>query len=270
MKKSKHAFHAIREPFGKAGLTVAILALVLAMVGGAYAAGALSGRQKKEVEKIAKKVGGKSGPIRVGGGHSTPGSRGAPGAPGANGKDGSNGADGKSVEVGGNASGCPHGGVTVQVAGVPSTRKEICNGEDGETGFTETLPSGKTETGTWAGTVHEIGSVSISFEIPLAADISEADTKVIPLGGTPPAECENPGHAGAASLENPEARAGFLCVYVDNTPNSEVFAIAPTGFAAEVAHMGASTTGAFVILESTSTTGEPHGAGRGTWAVTAP
>jgi hypothetical protein len=69
----------LKEPFGKAGLTVAMLALVVAMAGGAYAAtgggngkaataskakskksknknsnAGLSGKQKKEVKKIAK------------------------------------------------------------------------------------------------------------------------------------------------------------------------------------------------------------------------
>jgi hypothetical protein len=160
--------------------------------------------------------------------------------------------------------------VSVQVAGDTSTRKEICNGEDGETGFTETLPSGKTETGAWAGTVYELGPVPISFDIPLAAPISEADTNVIPEGGAPPAECENSGHPGAASVENPEAKPGFLCVYVEAAPTSEVIGIQPPGFDAGVAHDGTGTTGAFVILERLSTPGELHGKARGTWAVTAP
>lgn len=62
MQRLRHPIRAIREPFGKAGLTVAILALVLAMVGGAYAAGALTGKQKREVKKIAKKYAGEAGP----------------------------------------------------------------------------------------------------------------------------------------------------------------------------------------------------------------
>ena len=62
VKKSKNPIRAIREPFGKAGLTVAVLAVVLAMVGGAYAAGALSTQQKKEVERIARKAAGRPAP----------------------------------------------------------------------------------------------------------------------------------------------------------------------------------------------------------------
>lgn len=76
----KLPFRAKREPFGKAGLTVAVVALVFAMIGGAYAAGTLTGKQKKEVEKIAKKFAGKNG------------SAGQPGSPG---KDGSPGAAGQ-------------------------------------------------------------------------------------------------------------------------------------------------------------------------------
>ena len=65
MQRLRHPIRAIREPFGKAGLTVAILALVLAMVGGAYASGALTGKQKKEVKKIAKKYAGEAvSPVR--------------------------------------------------------------------------------------------------------------------------------------------------------------------------------------------------------------
>src|ERR1700742_4728080 len=45
-----------REPFGKAGLILAVCALVLACTGGAFAAGRLTGPPKKEVGKIAAKV----------------------------------------------------------------------------------------------------------------------------------------------------------------------------------------------------------------------
>jgi hypothetical protein len=35
MKRLRHPIHSITEPFGKAGLTVAICALVLGLIGGA-------------------------------------------------------------------------------------------------------------------------------------------------------------------------------------------------------------------------------------------
>ena len=81
----------LREPFGKAGLTVAIVALVMALVGGAYAAGGLTKSQEKQVKKIAKKYAGKAGPAGAAG---TAGAQGVPGAAGAAGKDGTNGTDG--------------------------------------------------------------------------------------------------------------------------------------------------------------------------------
>jgi hypothetical protein len=266
MKKLKHPIRSISEPFGKAGLIVGIVALVFAMLGGAYAAtggSATRANSSANGRRGSRGPKGARGPVGPQGAEGPKGPKGDSGAPG---KDGANGVDGKSVEVGAVASGCPAGGVSVQVAGDPSTKKEICNGEDGETGFTETLPPGKTETGSWAGAVYEVGPVAISFNIPLAAPIDESHTKVIPEGGTPPAECENPGHAGTASVENPEAKPGFLCIYVEITPESAVKEIEAPGTDIE----GAGTTGTFVILETTSTFGEEHAKGRGTWAVTAP
>jgi hypothetical protein len=48
-------FSMFRERFGIAGV-ISVIALVFAMVGGAFAAGGgLSSKQKKEVKKIAKK-----------------------------------------------------------------------------------------------------------------------------------------------------------------------------------------------------------------------
>ena len=61
MKRLRHPIRAIREPFGTAGLIVACVALVLALTGAAFAAAGLTGKQKKEVEKIAKKYAGKPG-----------------------------------------------------------------------------------------------------------------------------------------------------------------------------------------------------------------
>ena len=60
--KGNSMFSRMHNKLGTAGLLVAIVALVFAMVGGAYAAkGALTGKQKKEVTKIAKKYAGKPG-----------------------------------------------------------------------------------------------------------------------------------------------------------------------------------------------------------------
>jgi hypothetical protein len=115
----RHPINSIREPFGKAGLIVACLALVFAMVGGAYAAGKLTSKQKKEVEKIAKKYAGRTG---LAGSQGPAGPVGVKGDTGTDGKDGTNGTNGKEGPEG-------------------------KQGKDGITGFIETLSSGKTETG---------------------------------------------------------------------------------------------------------------------------
>jgi hypothetical protein len=106
-----------------------VVALIAALGGTALAAsGALTGKQKKEVEKIAKKYAGKPG---------APGAAGANGTNGANGKDGSNGAagapgkDGESVTLAASASCGVPGGTKVSVGAVS---KDVCNGKAGDAG----------------------------------------------------------------------------------------------------------------------------------------
>ena len=149
MSRLRHPIRAIREPFGKAGLTVAILALVLAMVGGAYAAGGLTKSQEKQVTKIAKKYAGKPGAPGTAGTPGANGTAGAPGAKGDTGAAGGTGPAGKSVVIGNTAPTCPNGvgGKTIEVEG-SGTKQNVCNGQPWTAGGT--LPSGKTETGVWA------------------------------------------------------------------------------------------------------------------------
>ena len=180
-------FHRLREPFGKAGLIVAALALVFAMIGGAYAAdnsgdgatasakkknkkgkqGGLNAKQKRQVIALAKRFAGKAGPQ---GPQGVPGLPGALGADGQNGSNGSNGSDGlngtpgangKSVTVTEIPTGLPaaceeRGGAEVAEEGAGSGI-EICNGEEGSPWTAGgTLPSGETLTGAWTlGTISE-------------------------------------------------------------------------------------------------------------------
>jgi hypothetical protein len=87
LRHPRHPARALREPFGKAGLIVACCALLLACTGAAFAAGKLTGPQKKEVGKIAAKVAkkdaGKQGPKGATGAAGPAGPAGAAGAPGA-------------------------------------------------------------------------------------------------------------------------------------------------------------------------------------------
>jgi hypothetical protein len=175
MKRLRHPIRAIREPFGTAGLIVAMVALVAALGGTALAAkGALTGKQKKEVTAIAKKFAGQPGPA---------GPAGAQGPAGANGKDGANGSNGAPGEKGdqgvpgvqgiqgeggepgespvgsaftiaeeeaGNPPGAPchkAGGVLYEVEST-GDEQVVCNGAPWTPN--NTLPVGATETGTFA------------------------------------------------------------------------------------------------------------------------
>jgi hypothetical protein len=179
----------IHERLGTAGFVIAIIALVAALSGGAYAAtgGGLNGKQKKEVTKIAKKYAGKPGANGAPGGAGPVGPTGTAGAAGKDGANGTNGAPGD--------------------PGAPGAPGE--DGEDGETGFTEVLPPGKTETGTWRFVA--TGSeqyVAISFPIPLSKEDAENIGMKAFAKGAAPGTGECPGNS-----EEPEAEPGVLCVY---------------------------------------------------------
>jgi hypothetical protein len=169
MKRLRHPITSIREPFGKAGLTVAILALVMAMVGGAYAAAKLNSTQKKEVEKIAKKFAGKPGAAGAtgpAGANGTNGTNGAPGKEGLEGKQGLEGKEGKQGKEG----------------------KEGIQGKEGSPWPAGgTLPAGKTETGTYAISATgeeqvESAAAPLSFAIPLASPLDESHVHFVGAG----------------------------------------------------------------------------------------
>jgi hypothetical protein len=194
----------IHERLGTAGFVISIVAVVLALTGGAYAAGKLNATQKKEVEKIAKKFAGKPGA------NGAPGLAGPAGAKGDTGTAGANGTNGVSVTgkpIPTSSASCSHHGGT-ELTSATGTEK-ICNGA---TGFTETLPPEKTETGTWAitvppGTEYYLTRVSISFPIPLVAGLPASAVHFVESGEAAPAGCEG----GTAT--NPAAEPGNLCVY---------------------------------------------------------
>jgi Collagen triple helix repeat (20 copies) len=241
-----------REPFGKAGLTVAICALVLAMVGGAYAAGKLTSPQKKEVEKIAKKFAGK------------------PGAPGANGTNGASGKEGPE--------------------GLPGQQgKQGIQGPPGTTGFTKTLPKGETETGDWSlvthagGTFEEVGN-SASFNIPLAANpvphYIRATGEEPFYNAVTEKEEEQLQPACPGSAAAPTAKPGSLCVYASReertatNPIGSIIVPKVCSVVSEAANHSACTLdspGADKYGFALATFSKESGAVNvvGTWAVTA-
>lgn len=275
MKRLRHPIGAIREPFGTAGLIVAMVALVAALGGTALAAkGALTGKQKKEVEKIAKKSV-KAGPEGKQGPAGTNGTNGTNGKDGTNGLPGDPGKDGKSVVTVGNATAgeCPSGGKVYEVEG-SGVKNKVCNGT---TGYTETLPPGKTETGTWAaqgtgkkitteveGTKEEVNVgtnevfVPISFTIPVEG--AEAITQIhfIESGDPPPAGCEG------GSVNEPIAEPGNLCIYNGEASQGIEAALvgrASSSFGGSVGGPGAMM---LIVFEGTGNNAS------GSWAVTAP
>jgi hypothetical protein len=136
----------------------------------------------------------------------------------------------------------------------------VCNGKDGTTGFTATLPSEKTETGSFAQVVEGEVAAPISFAIPLAEPLPAG--QVHKTGDT--------GFAGncPGSPAEPEAEPGNLCVYVATNefgPATVLGPYSPTGTYLDLASdvRGAATAGAFLYLTA------PGALVWGTWAVTA-
>jgi hypothetical protein len=266
----KRAGSRLRKPFGKAGLTVAIFALVFAMVGGAYAAGGgLSSKQKKQVKQIAKTEAqtyansnpgaeGKQGPE---------GKQGASGKDGANGKDGTDGTNGKNVVVGTEPTGTvkcnEQGGATVEVEGQAATKKYVCNGE---TGFTETLPSGKTETGVYGFRIEAGNLVAepVSFNIPLASTPAASSifyvTKEEVEEDTAPSACPGSVTAPEAKVVAPSTSPA-VCVYENTLENFGEGG----GYFAQIGYPKVFTTGVVLLF-----VGETGAVADGTYAVTAP
>lgn len=264
MSRIKHPVRAIREPFGTAGLVIACIALVLALTGAAFAAGSLTSKQKKEVEKIAKKFAGK------------PGANGTPGQPGQEGKAGANGTNGKngksvaasSFPGGSEPPGKPcqeNGGNSFEVEG-SGTQQYACNGKEGSPWTAGgTLPKGKSEKGAFSGSLVEtpaagpgvaLATASVSFPIPLSSKptvvyLNESHEEGFFEAGElkfrSPVNC-------LGTLEEPKANQGFLCLYLEVGPGTP---LEPTGF----------KSGA--VLPFSGSSGAAGFPAAGTWAVTA-
>jgi hypothetical protein len=188
----------------------ATIAVVLAMSGGAYAAGRYVITSTKQISpKALKELRGKNGPAGPAG---SPGANGAPGekgAPGTNGTNGTNGKDGTSVASAALSSGnahCKEGGSEFTAA--ESKKTYACNGSPWAAGGT--LPVGAAEVGEWSiadsVTEEEFREAAISFQIPLANALDESHVHFIAPKETLPTGC-------TGSVEKPEAASGNLCVF---------------------------------------------------------
>lgn len=260
-------------------------ALVFAMAGGAFAAGAshkghhAKGKGKshyvitstKQISPaVLHKLKGAAGPA------GKEGAAGKDGAPGAAGKAGTAGQNGLQGEKGERGEKGEEG-----EAGERGEKGE--RGEEGEAGEpwtpNGTLPSKATETGAWNYTVSphtsEMQWVPISFPIPLAAALDSEHVKIIRfekgLGESESGPVEEglcPGNA-----KDPKAAPGYLCVYVGYEYNSgtqsgqleSIISPLTQGVRNYETALGSSTTGAllgmFYKVEGTQEMS-------GSWAVT--
>ncbi len=279
-------FSTLRNRFGIPGV-ISVMALVFAMFGGAYAASNSSDGGKATASAKAKKgprgpkgPAGPAGPQGPAGPAGPAGSKGDAGAPGSNGAPGAPGAPGKSVAVS-EESNCDEGGITVEVEN-SSDPHEVCNGREGEPGAIhpgETLPHGASLTGSYlvtpASPIIEYPAALISFPIPLAAGIPSSKVKFVKATfneGTgefeyeaPGPNCENSENPGVASRVNPEAAAGWLCVYETAALGASTRTVVdPTKSFLEGNFEGVARTGAGIQYAF----GGGGGAAYGTWAVT--
>jgi collagen triple helix repeat protein len=300
--------HRLKEPFGKAGLTVAILALVLATTGAAFAAAGLSGKQKKEVTKIAKqfaKAGpeGKQGPAGPTGPAGSNGSNGEKGTTGNTGPQGNPGTSVTNTKLNSGNAECPEGGAEFKVGSGAATY--ACNGVEGtqgpkgDTGApwtpNNTLPKNATEKGTInivpAFQETELGLLEaqwtqITFPIPLEAGLDASHTHVIFIG-------EGAGEASEAAaitngectgnVTNPGAASGQLCVFdarpeiLEESSKTLMYTMYPAiaqpynnevGGPPSSDGGGTGTTGALVPTITVELTSPAAEQVSGTWAVT--
>jgi len=238
-------FQRLQDRFGTAGLIVAVVALIAALTGTAFAAAGLNAKQKKEVKAIAKSFQG-TGPAGAAGAAGPAGPQGPAGSPGAKGDAGPQGPAGPKGDKGSTGSPWAVGG----------------------------LPKGATEAGTWGfeGSSSPIEVIGLSFPVPLAAPLDEGHVHFIndegkEVVGFTYEEVTSTVCTGTAA--EPTAAAGHLCVYagaMQNSKSTNLLIFNPGKESPlEPGAPGASIAGASLAFVNSGTAGA-----WGTFAVTAP
>jgi hypothetical protein len=207
-------FSRLREHFGTAGLVVAIVALVAALGGGAYAAtGGSAGGKATASAKGKPGPRGKTGKTGPTGPAGPAGPTGPAGPAGAKGDTGATGAAGPAGPAGATGATGPKG-----LQGIQGEPGPTC--ENGEC----LLPSGATETGTWAASTGK-NSPLILTSISYPLHLSEVPnfhyvTKQEVEDETAPAEC--PGSITSEvtyTFIAPKAEPGNVCVFQASSAN---------------------------------------------------
>ena len=226
-------FSKAHNKLGTAGLAVAIVALVFAMVGGAFAANKVIIKKLSQISpSVQKQLRGKTGPQGPVGPAGAQGPKGDAGPKGDTGPAGSAGSAGSKGATGPTG---PGGSA----------------GPTGPTGPAETnLPAEKTLKGLWQFQASDTDVAIVTVSFPLRV-LPGPDFHYMKPGAAPTAEC--PG-----SSENPQAAPGYFCLYAHVLVNAAASPItlgaAPSlGYRAE-----------WIVTDESKRT-----FGYGSWAVTA-
>jgi hypothetical protein len=193
---------SLRHRFGIPGV-IAVIALVFAMVGGAYAAKSVIITKLNQISPgVQKQLKGKTGPAGPVGPAGAPGAKGDPGAAG---KDAAIGAQGPEGPKGPEGPEGPEGEVGLE--GQP--------GPEGSPWVANQIPSGKTIQGTWVLPPATAAGANESFYTAIST--------VIPIGGTDEIAVFNAPQApfcpeGTAAEPKP-GLPGALCVFVADSVN---------------------------------------------------
>ena len=254
-------FSPLRNRFGIPGV-ISVIALVFAMMGGAYAATNTGGKATASA-KAKKGPRGPKGPAGPAGAVGPAGPAGPAGAKGDTGPKGDKGDKGDTGPKGEKGEKGPKGDKGAQ-------------GEPWTAGGT--LPGGKTETGAWAfgdltadSAVGLTGfyRVPISFNIQLADELEEAHVHYVNVAGKEIEDLTGTESAATSTVctgnaAKPTAAAGHLCIYEGALEHGVV---APSSIQKLDANAegGASTTGVAVGVFKTTAGAR----GWGAWAVTA-
>jgi hypothetical protein len=274
------------------GVTLGVIAIVLALTGGAIAAGgALTGKQKKEVKAIAKAEAkkvkgtpGAPGPTGPTGPTGQAGAKGDKGDPGTPGGPGQNGSEGEGVVLSDIPVADPfaceeRGGTEVrlkkQLAGEGD---EVCNGKEGKEGKEGSpwtagglLPPGATQTGAWSFVASEatnpaLPTISFPVQFPFALKAAHVHFQTDPNFAD--FDEAGPGTLGCdgTSVKVPKAPPGELCVYLalgteglENATFEGIYQLSPGST------KGATRAGAVMKF---SVTGGGNGHALGSFAVT--
>jgi Collagen triple helix repeat (20 copies) len=264
MKRFKHPIRAIREPFGTAGLIVACVALVFAMLGGAYAASGGGGDKAttSALDKASASATGKRGPKGPKGAKGAKGATGAAGAPGAAGAVGPAGPAGPQGPKGDTGPKGP--------TGATGTGTKGATGATGATG--PTGPISDTLTGTWSYGVPVTKSF-VETTVPISFPIPREEVGDAFFFEPEEVELEEFGTTGCKwELENPEALPestvpGTLCVFAQF---GELFAVEniffnpPNGFTSSYG-----PTGSYLTFKKKETAEPEAPFAKGVWVVNA-